>query len=150
MTAKDIDRVKRKYEPLILQTMKSWADRARAAGWIADDPFEMTDDCYSWHTGWSYSADDKDGNPEFDISVTIAESGPYSGDRTPKGNSIGITIIMDVIAYGGQIVGGFSPYNYTPRVWTSDPEEIESRMQALAAITGEEILDSIYSWQRGR
>ena len=43
----------------------------------------------------------------------------------------GVGISMPVVGYGGLVLGGFQPLNWTDSVWTVDPEEVLTRIEGL-------------------
>lgn len=153
MTTEQINTIKTEYEPRVLSVLNRWRASFKAHGWDAGEPFDMHDECYSWGLAVYPNGETDDlQEPDdlIDVRFTIAESGPYAGDRNEAGDSEGINVLVDVVAWGGQIVGGFSPYNYTTRVWTDDPEEWADRFRAFERIDAEELIDSIESFRNDR
>lgn len=145
LTAGQIDTIKAEYEPRILATLERWRMGIIAYGWSCSFIDDMSDDCYRWDFAVYPNGETKDPKPGecIDVSFTIAESGPYAGDRDDNGNNDGINVLVDIVDYGGRIVGQMCPYNYSARVWTDDPDEWADRFRAFEAIDGGEIINSI-------
>ncbi len=142
LPADQIEAIKDQYEPLILRVLNSWRQAIEREGYATCEPGDMHDECYSWSFGiWDQVAGDPekatDGDPLADCSITIAESKVYDGSDE------GINVIMDLVEFGGRILGGFSPYNYSDRVWTADADEIDQRFKALEAIDPADIVSSL-------
>jgi hypothetical protein len=116
--------VYRKYKPRILRLLASIKAGCEEAGYVMDDPFEMSDEEYKWMLSGKISADDDDREPDFDITITIAESRFNDGE-----DEFGINFSSSLVEYGGVIIGGCTPYNYSDDVWVSrkDPEAVEGR-----------------------
>jgi len=71
-----------------------------------------------------------DEEDSIDISFQLADSGPYEGiDEGTEG--WGVNIMVDIVHYGGEILGGFTPYNYTSEVWTDQVDELKSRLTMI-------------------
>lgn len=62
-----------------------------------------------------------------DVSFKVLESEYCDGE--PNGVNFGI----DMVAVGGRIVGGFTPYNYTEKVWAkrNKPADVEERFRII-------------------
>lgn len=82
---------------------------------------------------WVMDADDywviltckPEGKEGFDISFRLDDSNEYEGE--PGGYQFSI----ELVEYGGRILGGFSPYNYTPKVWCTNFKDIDERFQLV-------------------
>ena len=98
---------KRKFGPQIFEMLRAFDPRV----------FAFTDDEYSW---WAV----RDG---VGVQFRITESTVNEG--VDEGINPDVVMTKD----GGQILGQIAPYNYTPRVWTNDPEEIKERMERVLA-----------------
>jgi hypothetical protein len=115
--------IKRRYAKRILAKLTAIQTLLRAEGHITDEPAESCDDYR-----WSLLVDaDKKMQNGIDITIQICESPEYDGTFA------GITFRLDIVEFGGRILGEFSPYNWTEQVWVSitDREAIETRFRLL-------------------
>ena len=96
-------------------------------GYVVTGPHDMCDDMYAWSLTVRKFAGDDDKNL-IDISLEIAEEREYDN---PEG--WGINFGLDITEYGGRILGGLSPYNYTPQVWVDsrDPLAVAARWRII-------------------
>ncbi len=79
-----------------------------------------------------------------DVALKLIDSGEYdTGEYDVRGN-----VILDLVEYGGRIVGGISPYNYTDRVWVdyNDLDEFTRRLESIIA-SDEAIQVTINAWK---
>jgi hypothetical protein len=115
--------VYRRYKPRILGLLNEVRVAFEAEGYRMDEPFEMSDEEYQWRL---------DGGPE-----------PRNPDV-----SVGITIIESA-GRDGEILGGYTPYNYSPEVWVSrkDPSAIEDRWRLFEGVC---VPSAIVDTVRGR
>jgi hypothetical protein len=114
--------LKKKYEPRILALFTRMSQVLTDAGFVVDEPFEMTDQEYAWFmTAHRPGTTDKDNI--VDAQFYIVESSVHEGSNE------GIAFDLTFTEYGGRILGQFSPYNYTPRLWIplKDKRGIEAR-----------------------
>jgi hypothetical protein len=89
---------------------------------------DWTDEDHSF----AFSIDDSEGEPEIDVRFTLASSGAYEGiDEGEEG--WGVNIAVDINGADGRMIGGFTPYNYTERVWTDDTDELLERIGYMNA-----------------
>ena len=123
-----LENVKDTYDKPIMSFLNRCVKVIREAGMYADDPFEMHDDTCRWvFRAWANEeAHQKGDNLCADITVEIAEEREYEG-----GEGFGMSFGMNIVEYGGLILGQFQPFNYTPEVWVDarDPEAVAARWQ---------------------
>jgi hypothetical protein len=115
-------------------------DAARALGMYATDPFDMHDDDYRWTLGvWRtpYRGDDAEG---VDVTLEIAEERAYDDE-----DGHGVNFGLMAVEYGGLIICGFQPHNFTPSVWVDalDPEATLERWRELEGCHVETIAERI-------
>lgn len=119
--AEVIEQVAKRYEDRI----KAFLERCRVplteAGWQPGEVIEMFGDDWRWEFELLRSSEEPVG---FDL--TIAEAKSY-GDDPPNG----INFSLSIVEYGGRILGGMTPFNYTDAVWVDarDAEAVEERWQ---------------------
>lgn len=114
----------RKYKGRIRKILRNIGKVLKEEGHKVEGPFDMTADHYQW----SLIVDGDTNNQQgIDISFTIAESEEWDGEEG------GVNFMLDVVEWGGRILGGLCPYNYSPQVWVdrNDPEAIEERFKIM-------------------
>lgn len=95
----------------------------------AEEPFEIDADMYSVNLQLK-----PEGREPIDVSLEIVESQDYEGVTG------GFTFRLDVVEYGGRILGGCSPFNYTEQVWCKTLPAIKKRFELLkGAINADDI-----------
>lgn len=120
-----IDALAKRYAPEAFKLLDNAREILQGAGFYVGPPFDLTDDHYSW----SMIVAREDGHDSVDITVQMAEAAEY-GDDPPYGVNFG----LDIVEYGGRILGGLSPFNYTPECWVDgkDDAAVAERWQVLA------------------
>lgn len=93
---------------------------------IACEPGEMFGDDYRWSL-LVQRPDTDDEDNRVDITVQIAESRDYDGYDG------GVSFTLDLVEWGGRILGGLAPYNYTDQCWVpmGRADEVEQRWSIL-------------------
>lgn len=123
--------------------MRGLLERIAAAceenGVYCGKPFDMSGDDYKWSMmAWRTRSDRMANIAErgIDISVEIAESRSYDNEL-PTGINFG----LDIVEWGGRILGGFTPHNYTDRVWVDarDREAVSDRWEMFGHVDLDEI-----------
>lgn len=114
--------LKSTYGPKIEAILGEIQAAVNATGMSACDPFDMHDDEWRWDIA-VYRDANQDGEPFCDVYITIIESEINDGEKD------GINFMLDAVEYGGRIIGGLCPYNYTEDIWVSrrDPEAVAER-----------------------
>lgn len=114
--------VRNRYSKRMMQTMTE----------LYNELVESSPDCKPSEP-WAMDADDywvvitcePEGKEAFDITLRLDDSNEYEGEPG------GYTFSFSLVAYGGRILGGLSPYNYTPKVWCTTFKDIAERFQIL-------------------
>lgn len=122
-----------RYMPLMLARLEKLAVALRAAGWEEVKPaYEMSDDQYS---AWLSIAGDR----AFDVTITLEEARSYGDDLG------GVGFGLDIVEYGGLLIGGVRPYNYTPEVWVPVDDEgaVAERWAFIDEVDDAETVDYI-------
>jgi len=109
------------YKPKALEVLGEIATAARTRGFVCEEPFDMSDDVYRWALLIRQEGAPPDSG--VDVVITIAESNEYDGEGD------GVNFMLDMTEYGGLIVGGVAPYNFTPDVWVkaADADAVRAR-----------------------
>ncbi len=110
-----LERIHEIYEPKIRQILDEITEEAKRRGHASSGPADLTDEEYRWFTLICKTAGDVDGG--VDVTITIAESGVHDGKPG------GVSFMLFAVSYGGEVLGGVAPYNYTPQVWVSEKSE---------------------------
>lgn len=99
---------------------------------IADKPEPMHSDDYRWNmTVWRNEQHklSQDQDNTIDVSIEIAEAMQYGELDSPCGINFG----LELVEWGGRMLGGLVPYNYTENCWVDmrDKEAVEERFKIL-------------------
>lgn len=124
-----IEAVAVKYDERAMALLKRISAMLELHGMAVDEPFQMWDDNFRWATMvWREVGDVRDPESGVDITVEIAESQAYGDDP-----EYGINFGLDIVEYGGRILGGLVPYNYTDQCWVDarDEDSVEARWLLL-------------------
>lgn len=129
------------YKPKGMKILNAIANEARSRGLVCDDPFDMSSDDYRW----SLLIREKGSPPDsgVDVTITIAESNEHDGEGD------GVNFVLDMTGYGGRIVGGVAPYNFTSAVWVeaANQKAVATRWETFTGcFTPETILDEIQAF----
>ena len=117
------DELSKTYAPKMKKMLRQICDVAREEGFDCGEVIDMSDETYRFAVLIKpKGADQEDG---VDVTVDMAESQSY-GDTEG-----GLNFSLDVVGYGGEIIGGLTPFNFSPQVWVSmdDPKAVAERWQ---------------------
>ncbi len=130
-----LEEVKKTYEEKALSFLRKIRDLLIADGLIVPNgPFDSSTDTCQWsllvyrHPGDPSHSDGADDENIVDITLEIPEERDYDG-----GEGYGINFGVDITEYEGRMLGGLSPYNFTPQVWVDsrDPEAVAARWRII-------------------
>lgn len=100
------------------------------AGYPCGKVWDMSADDYRWAFG-TLNDDGKEEEGSADFAVEIAEQRAYEGadDETLWG----VSFRLEITAWGGRILGGLAPYNYTDACWVDlrNPAAVAERWGLL-------------------
>jgi hypothetical protein len=132
------EQITKRYERRIYAVLNSIAAVLRDAGYLVDEPCELPCDTYYRVTFTVH----RDGN--------VHEFGPEDIDVTPEvcpsevfdGEEGGVNFSLSIVQMGGRILGGLTPFNYTPQVWVDrkDKQAIEERFAIFEQANPEGVL----------
>lgn len=129
-----IDLVWLRYSSKMRGLLEQIAAACEDNGVYCDKPFDMSGDDYQWSmTAWRSRSDRMAKIPDnercVEISVKIDESREYDGELPS-----GINFSVDIVEWGGRMLGGLAPFNYTDKVWVDarNREAVSDRWQILA------------------
>jgi hypothetical protein len=130
------------YTPKALALLAKIKELLIADGLIVmGEPFDMSTDTYQWSLIVSRNpVVGKDNENIVDITIEISEEREYDG-----GEGYGISFALDIVEWGGRMLGGLAPYNYTSQCWVDsrDPLAVASRWSILGDSDVESIPDLI-------
>lgn len=111
------------YVPKIKIMLDEVREEALERGFQCDEPYDMTDEEVRWNVLVKPAKAEPEDEVGVDVSITILES------EASDGTEGGCNFALEMIEYGGIVVGGMVPYNYTEQVWVrrEDEEAVERR-----------------------
>ena len=135
------DEIRDKYKGSILQIM----DEIRKACEeeklyvTTTDEINTGDDSSRWYIS-VYRKRRDDLEASVDVTFLICCSEDWDGKEN------GVNFAVDIVSYGGHVIGGLTPYNYTADVWVSrdNPEAIDERFSLMQQADVSGIPDMIW------
>jgi hypothetical protein len=121
-----MEKIAEEYGPKALALLSRIRDALIAEGFEGTEPFDMSADDYRWSMLITRPGQPQDQG--VDISVEIAEQRDYDDDE-----GWGLNFALDIVQYGGIILGGLTPYNYSELCWVDsrDAEMVANRWAIL-------------------
>jgi hypothetical protein len=131
------------YEPDALALLERIKEVVTDNGFFAGEPTPMFSDDIVWllpvrRTEEPVDDDRLAERDAIDVTVNLCEQRQFEG-----GEGFGINFSIDLVEYGGRVLGGLSPYNYTPDVWVDgrDDKAVRERWEILAEAEIDKIPD---------
>lgn len=120
--AEHVDRRHEELRERMQDVLRELSTAFAEEGYIASPVYDRTDEEY----GYAFIVSGGNLVEEVDVSLTLAESFSY-------GDLDGVSFALDVVAFGGEIIGGLTPYNYTPDCWVpvDDAEAVSDRLAII-------------------
>jgi hypothetical protein len=119
------EQIARRYKRRICAVLNAIASAVQDAGYLVDDPCDLSsDDDHRFTFTVHRDNDINEFSPEdIDVSLEVCPSEEFDGETG------GVNFSLNVVEVGGRILGGLTPFNYTPEVWVSrkDKQAIEER-----------------------
>lgn len=124
------EEIKTKYEQRIIAILNSIRKELTQDDLLSCSyPDDMTCDDYRWsmYVQTPEQIEKQIEDEGVDISFLICESENWDGEEN------GVNFCIDIVGYGGEIIGGLHPFNYTEQVWVSrdNEEAIEERFSLM-------------------
>lgn len=117
------DGLKNRFDSDIRGLMEWWRQKLEETGFAVD----VSPECWGdeeWM--WDMAVQPPDGSLLVGVTVTLAESAARDGTDE------GYNWMVEAVVNDGLIVGTFSPYNFTPDVWTDDDDELNRRFEMVS------------------
>ena len=135
------------YGPKLKAVTTHIYNELKARDWEVSEPCEMNCDIYSWNLQY-FPLGQTDIDSSIDISFEMLDAVDCDGTKN------GMSFAVNMVEYGGRIVGGFHPYNYTDHCWV-DPRNnsaVERRWDIFEgpAMDDEEIASVIQRFRLDR
>lgn len=113
-------------------------------GWESTNTYDMDDEEYQWHftTGEHLTLENGDASETgIDVSLTLGEAIVFGDGGVDGEFPYGVSFRLDFVGYGGQIIGGIAPYNYTPECWVDgkDRSAVEERFALVESASLHEL-----------
>jgi hypothetical protein len=118
--------------------MNRLKDALNEAGFVATEPVDISGDSFMWSLDVTTEAEadtaqlmlipgEESEHRSIDVQFEIVESEEYDGIEN------GVNFALNVTRWGGQMVGGLTPYNYSDGVWVDRANEaqVERRFKIL-------------------
>lgn len=123
-----MESVAAEYGPKALDLLKAVASICEEGGLAVSEPYDLSTDDYRWAMRAWRGLDRTQDEDSVDITVEIAEEREYEG-----GDGYGLNFGLDIVEWGGRLLGGCAPYNYTSLVWVDAryPGELADRWSLL-------------------
>jgi hypothetical protein len=138
-----LEAIRQKYDVRIRTILGHMKELLVEAGYQTSEPDDMSG---SESTGFRWGLMVyKKGTPEEpdndDVDITFELNCSEECDGEENGLQFSVTIV----SYGGRIIGGLSPYNYTADVWVprDDDEAIERRFALFEQADAAGIVDLV-------
>ena len=121
-----VKQLKVKLQPRIERVLTDIGEAFKSEGWTWPEGIcDMSDEEYSWSIQ-VYRPDSNDEDDSVDVTFTICEERVHEGGDDPQG----VTFRLDVVEWGGAILGGMSPGNYTEDCWIDiDSDRLADRFE---------------------
>jgi hypothetical protein len=143
-----IEKLARRFEPKIVRMLEEIGEAFTENGYLVEGPFEMTDEEPAWSINVYPPGSEASPEQDFvDVTIHIAISEVRDGEPN------GMSFLLDTVHYGGQIIGGFAPFNYTPQVWVArdEKEEVDERWHIFdEGVSPEAVVESVKSFYARR
>jgi hypothetical protein len=109
--------IRKMFEKRIVKIMEKIRKVVTDAGYYCTEISLIDGDYYSWyficHTLGKPETNDLDDDMDIDFQFIITESEYWDGTTG------GVSFKIDINTVGGQMLGGFTPFNYSDNVWVS-------------------------------
>ena len=136
------------YGPRISAMLQSFADHVESPlfGLEAGPVRDMHGDEFIWSVLiFPYHGNQEDG---VDVTLTVVDQAFIEGED-PDSDIFGVTFSLDIHGWGGRLVGGLQPYNFTEDwvVDARDPEAVERRFRLIEDNADPvDVVDLVNNW----
>lgn len=107
-------------------------------GYEVNGPFDMCADDFRW--SMLVTAPGMRQEKGMDLTVEIVEERSYD-----DAEGWGLNFGLDIVRYGGRLVGGLTPFNFTPECWVDsrDSEAVAVRWAYVGDCDAQEAVDLV-------
>lgn len=122
-----IEEIGETYQPKMKAMLEELRAEAVERGLTAHPLVDMTDEEYAWRLDLTPPNGEEDDGVSVTLSIAEAAVHGDAPGEDPESNGVNFSLIM--VGDGGSIVGGLTPFNYTPDVWVpvTDHEGVAAR-----------------------
>lgn len=122
----EVERTGNEYAPKALALLGDIAASLRASGFDAGKPYDMVDDMWRWSLTVR-----QPGLDDTEVYIEMPEAVEYDGEPED-----GVNFGLGVVAWGGRVLGGIEPHNFTDTVWVhaSDAAAVAGRWDEFECI----------------
>ncbi|HEX2986703.1 MAG TPA: hypothetical protein VHS06_00795 [Chloroflexota bacterium] len=124
----ELQAIHEQYSPRIQALLEGLASALRHAGYTVAGPDDSSGyEDFVWRMLVTTGERQEPQDDDIDVHFWICDSESWAGDNG------GISVLLDLVTFGGRLVGQFCPMNYTPKVWVprEDPDAIEERFVSM-------------------
>jgi hypothetical protein len=134
-----IERVKNDYEERIVAFLNRCRDYVIGLGIPCTDVHDMSDDYFRFTFSTTH-ANGLVSDGDVDFTLEIAEAASYGDEPT-----YGVNFGLDIVEYGGRVLGGLQPFNFTDACWVdaTDADALRARWQYFEDASVDGIRDLI-------
>lgn len=131
------EEIRDRYDRRILAILRKIAESLRHAGFAVDEPAAAHDDEYRWEFAIRRDPEQGSGDGNVEVTFRLCESEKCDGDAG------GVNFGLDVVEWGGRILGDMCPFNYTDECWVdrADKKAVEQRFALVEGADFEKIAD---------
>ena len=116
------DNAKKRYEVRIRALLKKWNRLLKGS---ID---EWSDEEYVWVIFTPNKVD---------VSLTLTE------ERVREGEGNGLAFFLDIVEYGGRVLGEFCPYNFSNDLWCHDWANLDERFRMFEKLSSNSIRETV-------
>jgi len=143
------EKIKATYEDRLKNVLTGIKTELERFSWFCSKIYEQEDGRYAIGVSRDANHLTRDGDPDeqdVDVVAQILNSKDWDGTRG------GISFNVDITSYGGEMIGGLTPYNYTDDVWVpvTDESRVECRIHLIENADPYDVVKLLQKWLKGR
>lgn len=143
------EKIKIEYEDRLKNVLTHIKTELERFSWFCSKIYELEDGTYAIGVSRDASHLTRDGDPDeqdVEIIARLMNSKQWDGTRG------GLSFNVDVTSFGGESVGGLTPFNWTEDVWVPaiDEDKVEARMQLIEKADPYSMVKLLQKWLKGK